>query len=109
MKNVVAFIRPERLPQVKQELFTKDIFGLSVTNILGSGQQKGFTETYRGVTLEVNLLKKLRIELVVQDERLNDAISAIEAGARTGAEGDGIIFFQNIGGATRIRTGESLA
>ena len=108
MKNVVAFIRPERLPQVKQELFARDLFGLSVTNILGSGQQKGFTETYRGITEEVNLLKKLRIELVVQDERLNDAISAIENGARTETEGDGIIFFQNIDGVTRIRTGEPL-
>lgn len=108
MKNVVAFIRPERLPQVKQELFAKDLFGLSVNNILGSGQQKGFTETYRGVTEEVNLLKKLRIELVVQEERLNDAISAIEAGARTETEGDGIIYFHNINGVRRIRTGETL-
>ncbi|MEZ0575576.1 P-II family nitrogen regulator [Halodesulfovibrio aestuarii] len=108
MKNVVAFIRPERLPQVKQELFAKDLFGLSVTNILGSGQQKGFTETYRGVTEEVNLLKKLRIELVVQEERLNDAIAAIEKGARTQNEGDGIIYFYNIEGVRRIRTGEAL-
>ncbi|MCT4535070.1 P-II family nitrogen regulator [Halodesulfovibrio sp.] len=108
MKNVVAFIRPERLPQVKQELFARELFGLSVTNILGSGQQKGFTETYRGVTKEVNLLKKLRIELVVQEERLNDAIAAIESGAKTETEGDGIIYFQNIHGVRRIRTGEEL-
>lgn len=108
MKNVVAFIRPECLPQVKQELFAKDLFGLSVNNILGSGQQKGFTETYRGVTEEVNLLKKLRIELVVHEERLDDAILAIEKGARTETEGDGIIYFHSIDGVRRIRTGEAL-
>jgi len=108
MKNVVAFIRPERLPQVKQELFAKELFGLSVTNILGSGQQKGFTETYRGVTKEVNLLKKLRIELIVHEDRLNDAINAIEAGARTEMEGDGIIYFRHVDGARRIRTGDPL-
>ena len=105
MKNVIAFIRPERLPQVKQELFSKELFGLSVTNILGSGQQKGFAETYRGITEEVNLLKKLRIEIIVHEERLNDAIEAIETGACTGTEGDGVIFFQKVEGVRRIRTG----
>ena len=68
MKLVIAYIQPERLPQVKQALFQANIFKLSVTNALGCGQQKGFTEHYRGAETEVNLLKKVRLEIAVNEE-----------------------------------------
>ncbi|GFM37754.1 P-II family nitrogen regulator [Desulfovibrio psychrotolerans] len=106
MKLIIAYIRPEMLTLVKQALYSKGIYALSVTNILGSGQQKGFTETYRGVVMEVNLLKKVRLELGVQDDKLDDALAAIQSGAKTGKEGDGIIFVQDIVKTIRVRTGE---
>ena len=68
MKLVVAYIQPQKLNSVKQALFSKEIFKLSVTNALGCGQQKGFHENYRGVDVEVNLRKKVRIEIIVNDE-----------------------------------------
>lgn len=107
MKLVVAYIRPEQLTTVKQQLYSKQIYSLSVTNILGSGRQKGFTETYRGVVMEVNLLKKVRLEVGLKDEKVEEAVAAIKAGAQTGKEGDGVIFVLDIGYAMRIRTEES--
>ena len=77
-----------------------------MTNVLGAGRQKGFTETYRGVVMEVNLLKKVRLELGIAGEKLDDALEAIKSGARTGKEGDGVIFVQDVSSAIRIRTGE---
>ncbi len=74
MKLVIAYIRPERLNDVKQALFAKEIYSMTVTNVLGSGRQKGFTETYRGVAMEVNLLKKVRLEIGVNDTFLDPAI-----------------------------------
>ncbi len=106
MKLVIAFIRPEALNPVKQALFAKGIYSMSVTNVLGAGRQKGFTETYRGVVMEVNLLKKVRLELGIAGEKLDDALEAIKSGARTGKEGDGVIFVQDVSSAIRIRTGE---
>lgn len=107
MKLVVAYIRPECLNAVKQELFAKKICNMSVTNVLGSGRQKGFTETYRGVVMEVNLLKKLRLEIGVNDDYAEQAVEAINAGARTGKEGDGVIFVLECAAAIRIRTQET--
>ncbi|WP_320172430.1 P-II family nitrogen regulator [Maridesulfovibrio sp.] len=106
MKLIIAYIRPECLTQVKQALYTKGIYSMSVTNILGSGRQAGFTETYRGVVMEVNLLKKVRIELGISPEKLDEALEAIKTGAQTGKEGDGVIFVQDLGRTIRIRTGE---
>lgn len=106
MKLIIAYIRPERLTPVKQELYAKKIYSMSATNILGAGRQKGFTETYRGVVVEVNLLKKIRLEIGLSDSQVNDALEAIKAGARTGNEGDGIIFVQDIEKSVRVRTGE---
>ncbi|MCK9238900.1 P-II family nitrogen regulator [Desulfocurvus sp.] len=107
MKLIVAYIRPERLTAVKQALYAQEIFSMTVTNVLGSGRQKGFTETYRGVVMEVNLLKKVRLEIGVNDSFLDAALKAIETGARTGREGDGVIFVLDIARSLRIRTGES--
>lgn len=107
MKLIIAYFRPERLNAVKQALYAKELYSMSVTNIVGSGRQKGFTETYRGVVMEVNLLKKVRLELGVKDDKLQDAMDAISAGAKTGKEGDGMIFVLDVADAMRIRTGKS--
>jgi nitrogen regulatory protein P-II 1 len=106
MKLIIAYIRPDRLNAVKQELYAREIYSLSVTNVLGAGRQKGFTETYRGVVMEVNLLKKVRLEIGVNDDFLNKAIEAINKGGQTGNEGDGVIFVVELAQALRIRTGE---
>ena len=108
MKLIIAYIRPEMLQTVKQELYRNEIYALSVTNILGSGRQKGYTEQYRGVTTQVNLLKKLRLELCVADDKADLAVQAIMTGGRTGHEGDGAVLVQEIASATRIRTGQPL-
>ncbi len=107
MKLIIAYIRPERLTAVKKALFAKEIYSMTVTNVLGSGRQKGFTETYRGVVMEVNLLKKVRIEIGVNDSYLEAALAAVQAGAKTGKEGDGVVFVLDIASSLRIRTGES--
>ncbi|MEW5772941.1 MAG: P-II family nitrogen regulator [Thermodesulfobacteriota bacterium] len=107
MKLLIAYIRPERLTAVKQALYAKDIYSMSVTNILGAGRQKGFTETYRGVVMEVNLLKKVRIEIGLKDELADAALEAITSGAKTGKEGDGVAFVLDVAKAVRVRTGES--
>ena len=106
MKLVIAYIQPERLNEVKQALFEKAIYKMSVTNALGCGQQAGYTETYRGSAIEVNLLKKVRIDIAVNDEFVEPCIEAIVKGARTGAIGDGKIFVVPFEECVRIRTGE---
>ena len=106
MKLIVAYIQPQKLNSVKQALFAKDIFKMSVTNALGCGQQKGHHENYRGVDMEVNLLKKVRIEIAINDDFVDQAIDAIVEGARSGNIGDGKILVLPIEEAIRIRTGE---
>ena len=106
MKLIVAYIQPERLNAVKQSLFKRDIFKMSVTNALGCGQQKGYHESYRGVDVEVNLLKKIRIEIAVNDEFVTETVDAIIEGARTNNIGDGKIFITSMDECIRIRTGE---
>ena len=107
MKLVIAYIQPDKLNDVKQALYEKDIRKMSVTNALGCGQQAGYTETYRGAIREVNLLKKVRIDIGVNDEFVDDCIEAIMKGARTGKIGDGKIFVVPVERSVRIRTGES--
>lgn len=106
MKLIIAYIQPHRLSDVKQALFAADIHKMSVTNALGCGQQKGFTETYRGIIIEVNLLKKVRLEIAVNEEFVQPTIDAITKGARTGEIGDGKIFILDLKECIRIRTGE---
>ncbi len=106
MKLVIAMIQPHKLPDVKEALFAADIHRMTITNALGCGQQKGFTETYRGVLTEVNLLKKVRLEVAVNEDYLEKTVEAIIKGARTGNIGDGKIFVLDIGECIRIRTGE---
>lgn len=106
MKLIIAFIQPERLNAVKQSLYDAEIFKMSVTNALGCGQQKGFHESYRGADVEVNLLKKIRIDIAVNDEFVQPTIDAVIKGARTGKIGDGKIFVLELAECIRIRTGE---
>ena len=106
MKLVVAYIQPHKLNDVKEELYKSEIFKLSVTNSLGCGQQKGYHENYRGVDIEVNLLKKVRIEVAVNDEFVQATVDAIVRGARTGEIGDGKIFIVPLEDVVRIRSGE---
>ena len=107
MKLVIAYIQPEKLNSVKQALYERNIFKISVTNALGCGQQKGYHETYRGTETEVNLLKKVRIEIAINDQFIKPTIDGIINGARTGKIGDGKIFIQDMSECIRIRTGET--
>ena len=107
MKLIVAYIQPFKLNDVKQELFRQDIHKISVTTSKGCGQQKGFTESYRGVETEVNLLDKMRIEIAVNDDFVDKTTEAIIKGARTGSIGDGKIFVMPIEQTIRIRSGET--
>ncbi|MCP4379581.1 MAG: P-II family nitrogen regulator [bacterium] len=106
MKLVVAYIQPEKLNDVKQSLYAADVFKISVTNALGCGQQKGYHETYRGVDVEVNLLKKTRLEIAVNADYVQPTVDAIIKGARTGNIGDGKILVLPLEQCIRIRTGE---
>ncbi|MCC5848700.1 MAG: P-II family nitrogen regulator [Verrucomicrobia bacterium] len=106
MKLIIAYIQPHRLNAVKQALFEKEVVKMSVTTALGCGQQMGYHETYRGADIEVNLLKKIRIEIAVNEPFLQTTIDAIIQGARTGKIGDGKIFVMNLEDCIRIRTGE---
>ena len=106
MKLIVAIIQPERLPEVKKALFEQEVHKMTVSNVIGCGQQKGFTETYRGVIHEVNLLKKVRIDIAVNEDFVVPTIEAIIKGARTGKIGDGKIFVLPLERCVRIRTGE---
>lgn len=106
MKLIIAIIQPHKLPDVKEALFDAGVYKMTVINALGSGQQKGYPETYRGVIEEVNLLKKLRIEIAVKDESAESTIKAIMKGAQTGKIGDGKIFVNELSECIRIRTRE---
>ena len=106
MKLIIAYIQPEKLNNVKQALSEAEVFRMSVTNALGCGQQKGYHESYRGVEIEVNLLKKIRLELAVNDDFVEPTIKAIVKGARTGKIGDGKIFVLPLEHCIRIRTGQ---
>lgn len=106
MKLIIAIIQPHKLPDVKQALFKAGIHKMTVTNVLGCGQQKGYTEEYRGVAYEVNLLKKIRLEIAVNKDFVKPTIEAIVEGAKSGKIGDGKIFVLDLGECIRIRTGQ---
>lgn len=106
MKLIVAFIQPHKLNDVKQALMKAEVGKMSITNALGCGAQQGYQESYRGVKFEVNLLKKLRLEIGVNDEFVDKTVEAIIAGAQTGQIGDGKIFVMELAECVRIRTKE---
>ena len=106
MKLIVAIIQPTKLPDVKKALFDAEVRKMTVTNVIGCGQQGGYTESYRGSVIEVNLLKKIRLEIAVNDNFVDPTVKAIIKGARTGNIGDGKIFVLDLPQCIRIRTGE---
>jgi nitrogen regulatory protein P-II 1 len=106
MKLIIAYIQPHRLEDVKKALADAEVAKMSVTNSLGCGAQKGYHESYRGVQFDVNLLKKIRLEIAVNEDFVEKTLDAIISAARTGEIGDGKIFILNLEECIRIRTGE---
>lgn len=106
MKLIIAIIQPHKLEDVLQELDKEDIHLKTVSNVLGCGRQKGRTEVYRGRKETGNLLKKVRLEIAVNENFVQPAIDAIIKGAKTGNIGDGKIFVLELSECVRIRTGE---
>ena len=107
MKLIVAYIQPEKLSDVKQALYEAEVYKVSVTNAMGCGQQRGYHEQYRGVDIEVNLLKKVRLEIAVNEGFVKPTVEAIIKGARTGSIGDGKMLVLPLEECIRIRTGET--
>ena len=107
MKLVTAIIKPFKLDEVREALSGIGVQGITVTEVKGFGRQKGHTELYRGAEYVVDFLPKIKVEVALPDDRVDTAIEAIEAAARTGKIGDGKIFVTPIDRALRIRTGET--
>ena len=107
MKKIEAFIQPEQFENVKKELFKANVTKMSVSQIKGCGQQSGYTESFRGNVVEVNLLPKTKIEIAVNDDYVQPTVQAIIKGARTGSIGDGKIFILDLPQCIRVRTGET--
>ena len=106
MKLIIAIIKPHRLEEVKKELYKAEVNLITVSEVLGHGRQKGITEVYRGVKESGNLLKKVRLEIAVNDDFVKPTIDAIIKGAKTGEIGDGKIFVTDLNDCIRIRTEE---
>ena len=106
MKKIEAIIKPFKLDEVKEALHDVGVKGLTVTEAKGFGRQKGHTELYRGAEYVVDFLPKVKIEVVIEDNLLENAVEAIQQAAHTGRIGDGKIFVSNIEEALRIRTEE---
>jgi nitrogen regulatory protein P-II 1 len=106
MKLIIAMVQPHKAGDVKKSLDEANVHLMTVTNVLGSGRQKGYQENYRGVKYEVNLLKKVRFDIAVNDDFVEPAIQAISKAARSGNIGDGKIFVVPLEEVVRIRTGE---
>lgn len=106
MKLITAIIQPESLDEVKKSLLDIGVSKMTVSVVHGCGQQAGYTESYRGSIIEVNLLKKVQIKIAVNDEFVDKTIDAIISGAHSGNIGDGKIFVTDLIECIRIRTGE---
>jgi len=106
MKKVEAIIRPDRLQSVQDALDELGVSGLTVTEVVGCGAQRGYTEVYRGARANISLQRKVKVEAVLPDSRVEGVVTAISTAARTGAVGDGKIFVLPVDDAIRIRTGE---
>jgi nitrogen regulatory protein P-II 1 len=107
MKKIEAIIKPFKLDDVKEALQEQGLQGMTVTDVRGFGRQKGHTELYRGAEYVVDFLPKVKIELVVDDNAVDRAVTAIKDAAHSGRIGDGKIFISTIDDAVRIRTGET--
>lgn len=107
MKKIEAIIRPFKLEEVKEALLEEGIKGLTITEVRGYGRQKGHTEVYRGSEYRIEFVPKIKLEVVVKDELVEKAVSAVLKVAKTGQVGDGKIFISDISDVIRIRTEES--
>jgi nitrogen regulatory protein P-II 1 len=106
MKLIIAIVQPHRLEQVKEELYKEEVNLITVSEVLGHGRQKGVTEVYRGMKETGNLLRKIRLEIAVNDNFVEPTIRAITKGAQTGEMGDGKVFVLPLDECVRIRTSE---
>ena len=106
MKMIIAVIQPDRLDEVRSELYKAQVNLMTVSEVLGHGRQKGVAEVYRGMREMGNMLRKIRLEIAVNDDFVEPTIKALIAGARTGEVGDGKIFVMDLKECIRIRTGE---
>ncbi|MDD5155361.1 MAG: P-II family nitrogen regulator [Candidatus Omnitrophica bacterium] len=106
MKLIIAIIQPYKLEEVKEELYKAEVNLITVNEVLGHGRQKGVTEVYRGAKETGNLLKKVRLEIAVNDNFVEPTVNAIIKGAKTGETGDGKIFILDLKECVRIRTEE---
>ncbi|NTV31782.1 MAG: P-II family nitrogen regulator [Deltaproteobacteria bacterium] len=107
MKKVEAIIKPFKLDDVKESLSVLGVKGLTVTEVKGFGRQRGHREVYRGAEYQVDFVSKIKIEVVLEDELVSDAVRVIQEKAKTGQIGDGKIFILPVDNAIRIRTGET--
>lgn len=106
MKKIEAYIRPEKLEDIKEILSSLRLNGLSISEIMGCGNQMGWKEIVRGAEVDYNFLPKIKIDLVVDDDQAEEVIARISDTAKTGEVGDGKIFISDVQDAVRIRTGE---
>ncbi len=106
MKKIEAIIRPGKLEDIKEALNKYNVQGLTISQVMGCGHQKGRKEYYRGTEVTMNLLPKIKLEIVIKDESLEDVLAIISKEAKTGEVGDGKVFIYNVENAIRIRTGE---
>jgi nitrogen regulatory protein P-II 1 len=107
LKKIEAIIRPFKLEEVKEALVEEGVRGLTISEVRGYGRQKGHTETYRGSEYRIEFIPKIKIEVVVEDSKLDKVVDAILKSAKTGQVGDGKIFIYDIDEVIRIRTDES--
>jgi nitrogen regulatory protein PII len=107
MKKIEAIVKPFKLEDVKEALSSLGIEGMTVTEVKGFGRQKGHTEIYRGSEYTVDFLPKIKIEVVLADAQVNEAVEAVVKAAKTGKIGDGKVFISNVENAIRIRTSET--
>ncbi len=106
MKKIEAIIRPSKLEELKDALIKSEINGITITQVLGCGQQMGWTENYRSSKILVNVLPKVQIKIVVSDDKVDEVVNLIISIARTNEVGDGKIFITDISDCIRIRTGD---
>jgi nitrogen regulatory protein P-II 2 len=106
MKLIIAIIQPDKLEEVKEELYKAEVNLITVSEVLGHGRQKGVTEIYRGAKETGNLLRKIRLEIAVNDNYVEPTVKAIVKGAKTGETGDGKIFILELKECVRVRTEE---
>lgn len=107
MKKITAIVRPEKLEPLKEALFDAKVGGMTISQVQGCGNQHGWKEYYRGTEVILNMIPKVKFELVVDDDRVDSLVDLIRATARTGEVGDGKIFIFPVDDVVRIRTGET--